>query len=340
MTEENTSVLKSRLGLDNLKGLGETLKQLKEVKESIDEAQSTLTALAQDNNPVGRALAQLIEAHGVKALTEDNINVLQEVKEKMEGELKDKDKTIEELAAENQGLKEDRVISEVTSKVTEELDKRLPQPGNRGNDTNGQGKLMSALEKVVADYMEKRLLGSGDPALTGEQIRSVVREEVERVAVPGKKPEDLVDDVVNAMTMGDRLKEKLGGAAGVGARLLQDQGGGSGLRTDLVKVLLEDERERLKITQNHEAETERNQHIGTMANALKDNLGTGIAAITAAAEEIKGGSESKKPETTPQVFRCGDCQQEFSAPAGWAGQSLTCPNPQCLRQYTKEELSA
>ena len=128
----------------------------------------------------------------------------------------------------------------------------------------------------------------------------------------------------------------------LGGRLLQDNpGGDSGLRTDLVKLLLEDERERLKMTQNHEVESERNRHLGTLAATVKENLGDGIAAISAAASEIKESSGAKTPASEqPQVFRCGDCGMQFSPPAGWAGQPLTCPKPLggCGRVYTKEEL--
>ena len=340
--EESKSVLKTKLGLENLKGLGETLKQIKEVTETIDAAQKTISEMAKDNSPLGRALAQLVEAEGLKVLNEGNLSVSEEVRTNMAETIKNQEKTIEGLAAENKGLKEDKVISEVTSMVSAELDKRLPQPG-RGND-NGQGKLMGALEKVVAEYMEKRLLGAngGEGALTSEGIRTVVREEVAAAVGAGnKKPEDMVDDLVNALTMSDKLREKLG-VAGIGGRLIQNPGADSGLRTDLVKALLEDERERLKITQNHEAEMQKNQHLGTLATAVKDNLSDGIAALTAAAEEAKGstGTKTTDSKSQPQVFACGDCGQQFSAPEGWVDQTLKCPNPECGREYTKEELLA
>ncbi|GAI47503.1 unnamed protein product, partial [marine sediment metagenome] len=128
--------------------------------------------------------------------------------------------------------------------------------------------------------------------------------------------------IVNAVTMGDKLRDKLG-LPGLGSRLLQGgQGGDSGLRTDLVKALLEDERERLRIAQAHESEMQRNQHLGTLATAVKDNLGDGIAALTRAAEEFKGSPRAKTPAAEPQGFRCGDCQTEFSPPPGWAGQPI------------------
>ncbi|MBA7594273.1 hypothetical protein ES703_01212 [subsurface metagenome] len=335
MTEEKGSVLKTKLGLENLKGLGDTLKQIKELKGTIDETQATLSELAKENSPLGRALARLVEAHGVKALNEDNVNLLEEVRKNMEEELKDKDKTIEELGAENKGLKEDKVVREVTDSVTAALDRRLPKPGD-GGDGSGQGKLMKALEDVVADYLNKRLLGTGEEgALTGDQIRNVVREEVGKVAGGNKKPEDMVDDLVNALTMGDKLKERLG-VAGIGGRLLQAPGGDSGLRTDLVKALLEDERERLRITQDHEATMQRNKHLGTLADTVKENLGDGIAALKVAAEQAKAGTGAKtSKEEQPQLYECGNCHAKFGAPPGeW--EKVACPA--CHTEYTKEEL--
>ena len=338
-TEGKGSVLKSALGLENLKGLGDTLNQIKEVKESLDEAQKTVSELAKDNSPLGRALARLLEAQGLMALNEGNINVSEEVRKKMAEELNDQNKTIQELEAENKGLKEDKVISEVTSQLTAELDRRLPKPGEGGNDSGGT-KLFKALEDVVADYLQKRLLGGGsEGALTSEQIRSVVKEEVAKGWEGGKKPEDMVDDIVNAVTMGDKLRDRLG-ITGIGDRLLSNQGGDSGLRTDLVKVLLEDERERIRIAQEHEAVMQRNQHLGTIAGAVKDNLGDGIAALSAAAEETRKSPGAKTPAAAeqPQLFKCGDCGTEFGPPAGWVGQPITCPG--CGREYSKEELEA
>lgn len=340
-TEGKGSRLKTALGLDNLKGLGDTLKQIKEVKESLDKALFLGSELAKDNSPIGRALAQLIEAQGVKALNEDNVNVLQEVKKTMTEELETKDKAIAALAAKNKELEEDRVIHEVTSQVTAELDRRLPKPEAGGNDSGGS-KLFKAIEDVVAKKLEQ-LLGGGESTLTSEQIRNVIREEVAQVAQGGKKPEDMVDDLVNALTMGDRLKEKLG-VAGIGGRLIQNPGGDSGLRTDLVKLLLEDERERLKIAQVHEVEVQRNKHIGTIADTVKENLGDGIAAITAAAKEIKAdtGAKTPTPAAAPHRFNCGDCGAEFSLSSEILNnpqfESATCEK--CGRKYTKEELLA
>jgi len=87
------------------------------------------------------------------------------------------------------------------------------------------------------------------------------------------------------------------------------------------------------------AEGRHNALMG-LAQTVKENLGDGIAALKAAAGEAKGATGSKESSTTdqPQVFSCGECNNQFSAPSGWAGQSLKCPT--CGHEYTKEELLA
>ncbi len=86
---------------------------------------------------------------------------------------------------------------------------------------------------------------------------------------------------------------------------------------------------------------ERHNAVVGLAQTVRENIGDGISALKAAAEEAKGSSTNKSSESppeTPQVFKCGDCQTEFRAPAEWAGEPIICPK--CDREYTKEELLA
>ncbi len=91
---------------------------------------------------------------------------------------------------------------------------------------------------------------------------------------------------------------------------------------------------------------ERHASLIGITQTAKENLPLGIKAIMAAVAEAKGeapsGTEQKAeaPVSKPPTFSCGDCKTQFSAPPGWAGQSLKCPNPKCGREYTKEELEA
>lgn len=92
---------------------------------------------------------------------------------------------------------------------------------------------------------------------------------------------------------------------------------------------------------------ERHTTLMGLAQTARENLPDGIRAILATVEEVKRGTgagaktsqASQAAEQPPgQVFICGDCKTQFSAPAGWVGQPLKCPNPSCGREYTKEEL--
>ena len=87
----------------------------------------------------------------------------------------------------------------------------------------------------------------------------------------------------------------------------------------------------------------RHDSLMGLAQTVRENIPDGVAALNAAATEIKGSTGAKAPETKqeqPQGFECADCHTQFSAPAGWTGQPIKCPNPSCGREYTKEELEA
>ena len=90
---------------------------------------------------------------------------------------------------------------------------------------------------------------------------------------------------------------------------------------------------------------ERHSALMGLAQTVKENLGDGIAALKAAAEQAKGSSIGSKEssateEAQPQVYSCAGCGSQFSTPPGWAGETVKCPNPGCDRQYTKEDLQA
>lgn len=86
---------------------------------------------------------------------------------------------------------------------------------------------------------------------------------------------------------------------------------------------------------------ERHGALVGLAKTVRENIPDGVAALKSAAADIKGVPGAKEPaakEEQSQVFSCGDCGTQFSAPAEWAGQPLKCPNPECGREYSKEEL--
>ncbi len=336
MVEGNKSVLKTAMGLENLKGLSETIKQVTELQKSLNESKQALTNLLEANSPIAKAIADRLGAETLQSLKEGDMTALEELKAKLLEESQKAKEVINTLTQENQQLKDVLQTQTTRQIIGEELDKRLPKGGNSGGDD----KLTTAINSLVAERLNALVGGGQQGNLTAEDIRKIIGEEVAKATQGNNTPDQVTENIIKMLTVSDTVKQKLGISEGGISRLLP-QGGDSGLRTDLVKVLLEDERERLKIQQDHEAETQRNQHLGTIAGAVKENLGTGIAALTAAAEEIKRGTGAKTPASEPpQVFKCGNCGTEFSPPAGWKGQPLKCPNPDCGREYTKEELEA
>ncbi len=96
-----------------------------------------------------------------------------------------------------------------------------------------------------------------------------------------------------------------------------------------------------KFLADERREDERHGALMGVAKTVRENIPDGIQAIMSAASEVKAGTGGKTTPATapqPQVFQCGDCKTKFSAPADWAGQPLKCPNADCGREYTKEEL--
>ena len=145
----------------------------------------------------------------------------------------------------------------------------------------------------------------------------------------------------------EKLKQIYGGGGGSGAQGLAQ----SGMRGEILKLLLEDERERLKIGYEHTAQTERNKHLGVLATTVNDHLGDGIQALKAAAAEFKGGSGTDAatqkatqkatpdpPPGSPQAYQCAQCQAKFTVPSGVNVDQVGCPN--CGATYTKEQLQA
>lgn len=335
MTEEKGSRLKTTLGLENLKGLGETIKQVTELQKSLNESRQALTSLLEANSPIAKAIADRLGAETLQSLKEGDVTALGELKTKIEEENQKLKEGYTAMVEENRQLKEVLQAKNTREIIGEELDRRLPKGGNPGGNDN----LTTAINNLVAERLNALVGGGQQSNLTAEDIRKVISEEVAKATQGNNSPDQVTDQIVKMLTASDTVKQKLGiSEAGIGARLLQGQGGDSGVRTDLMKLLLEDDRERLKIQQTHENEKQRNQHLGTIAGAVKENLGDGIAALTAAAGELKG-TGAKPPAAEPpqqQMFRCG-CGTEFGPPAGWAGQPLKCPG--CGREYSKEELS-
>ncbi|GAH88684.1 unnamed protein product, partial [marine sediment metagenome] len=85
---------------------------------------------------------------------------------------------------------------------------------------------------------------------------------------------------------------------------------------------------------------ERHGALMGIAQTVRENLGDGIAAIKAAAEEAKKGTGVKTVASEqPTGYECFDCHTQFQIP-DVPFETVTCPNPECRRVYSKEEIMA
>ncbi len=80
---------------------------------------------------------------------------------------------------------------------------------------------------------------------------------------------------------------------------------------------------------------ERHQALVGLSQTVRENLGDGISALKAAAEEAKKGAGAKTPTASPQLYECADCHTRFAVP-DVPFEKVACPS--CHREYTKEEL--
>jgi len=80
---------------------------------------------------------------------------------------------------------------------------------------------------------------------------------------------------------------------------------------------------------------ERHQALVGLSQTVRENLGDGISALKAAAEEAKKGAGAKTPTASQQLYECADCHTRFAVPDG-PFEKVACPS--CHREYTKEEL--
>jgi len=145
---------------------------------------------------------------------------------------------------------------------------------------------------------------------------------------------DPVEEFLRRLDQTDQLKQRLGVAGG--AQQLAQQGG---VRGEIIKLLLEDERDKLKINYEHEAQTERNKHLGVLAGAVKDNMEDIIGASRDMVAEHresgkKPGGSTPDTETAGFAVKCNECGEVSILPDKPTG-NFECPK--CHAQLQIEQ---
>ncbi|MBA7683123.1 hypothetical protein ES703_91481 [subsurface metagenome] len=79
---------------------------------------------------------------------------------------------------------------------------------------------------------------------------------------------------------------------------------------------------------------DRHQALMGLAKTARENLGDGVAALKAAATEMKGGVKTSAA-AQPQLYECSQCHEKFGVqPGEW--EKVACPK--CQAEYTREEV--
>lgn len=192
---------------------------------------------------------------------------------------------------------------------------KVAQGVQAGQSPQGQKSFLEKLDEITEGLVSKRIasmLGGGD----GQS----------------QAPADPVDEFFRRLDQVDKVKERFNPSGGSSTQSLIQ----SGARSEVVKLLLEDERERLRMQLQHEADVEKNKHLGTLASTVKDNFGDGVRALMLAAQEIKGGAAAKPQPEPAHSFQCRKCNNAFGVPAGEGWAVIGCPH--CGAQYTRQEV--
>jgi len=215
--------------------------------------------------------------------------------------------------------------------------------------TGGTGEKVSDLLRELEPYINKSSNDETLRELLATQMELQKQEILKHIPQTGERaePKSFIEQVTGAIAALGSLKEagptirsilgipEASGNPGATATPVSVAGpDGKPLVMDLGQVI------DWRRFQNEERRAdERHGALVGLAQTVRENVSDGVSALKAAAEDAKeSGKGETSSETKPQVFKCGDCHQQFSAPAEWAGQALQCPNPECGREYTKEEL--
>jgi translation elongation factor EF-1beta/DNA-directed RNA polymerase subunit RPC12/RpoP len=224
-------------------------------------------------------------------------------------------------------LKAARDAADATSKELHEL--RLREIDRRVQEL-----------QALADKIDQKAQQSQNPS-TGQKgflekleeiTQGLISQRIASMLEDNHHSTDPVDEFFKRLDQVEKVKERFSGGSGGSAQALAQ----TGIRGELLKLLLEDERERLRMQYEHDIQAERNKHLGTLASTVKENLGDGIRALQAAAAEFKSGTSSAKEQ--PQAYECGACKTKFVIPQGIEVEQVKCPG--CGKIYSKQELES
>ena len=325
------SKMMTALGLENIQSLKKTVEEVTELQKSLNESKDALTKLLEANNPIAKSIAQSLDAQTLKSLKEGDVTALEELKAKLGEENQKAKEVVNALTQENQQLKGTLQTQTTRQIIAEELDRRLPKGGNPGGDDN----LTTAINNLVAERLNALVGGGQQSNLTAEDIRKIIGEEVKKTTEGNNSPDQVTDNIVKMLTVSDTVKQKLGIGEG-GSRYLPQAGN---LRGDILRLLLEDERERLKIDNERSSNEERNKHLGVLAGTVKENIEDIVGATRDMVKEHREsrsetGESKEGSEGGGFAVKCSLCNEVSVLPEKPTG-TFECPK--CHGKLNLEE---
>lgn len=139
-----------------------------------------------------------------------------------------------------------------------------------------------------------------------------------------KKPVDPVDEFFNRLDQVEKIKQRFGNTGGGGVQALAQ----SGIRGELLKLLLEDEQARLKMKYEQDTQAERNKFLETLTNTLKENVPLAMEFLVSRAthtEKPLAETTAYEPKGKMKLATCDQCGKSWPIPEDEASSIDKCP---------------
>jgi len=237
-------------------------------------------------------------------------------------------------------------VREIDHRV-EELQKLMEEAQAKVQSSDGKlptrhARMEDAIETLIANRLEKLLGGNEQPQLTKEDIQRVALEAVNASKNGPNSPQQMMDTFMSFISAADTAKKKMielgGGQVGDGGNPYLTQAGS--LRSDVLRILLENDLAKIKLQQDYDIAQERTKHLGALAGTVKNNIEDIVAASR---DMVKDHRDTKgRPKQEPGgeqggfAVRCSECSQISTYPEMPSG-TFACLN--CGAQLKLQEAS-
>ena len=201
---------------------------------------------------------------------------------------------------------------------------QTPSPATRSH-------LEEAIDRFVGSRIDSILVPSQQ--LTAEDIKQIAQRAVQDGVQQQQTPEKIMESLVGWITAAETARKRMvdmGGGQPSGNPYLSQAGN---MRTDVLKILLDNDRETLRLNREYELQKEKNKHLGELAGTVKDNLEDAIAAsrdMVTEHRESRHEPPAEQPRRTEgpgggYAIKCSLCGHTSIFPELPTGE-FECPN--------------